>query len=168
MPSLDQPEKLEHYWNVRTVVRKVELFLAFIALACAIGFATIAVAEASDEVAAKPAGTVGAKLTAPTDKPGTLEATAGWSGLDPGEIALLCVADSESNVLGAALGSAGNDGKQTTTLTVAVPTATSGELTITTVRLESTPPEDQTAGSICTSAEPRQVGQPISGSVAVP
>jgi hypothetical protein len=169
MPSLDQPEKLRLFWNDRVRVRRALLTCALIALGVAVFQATQALADARDAVAPEPAATLSGKLAPGTDAPSTLEVTASWSGLDPGELTILCVVGpgSDGEVLGGALGAASNDGTQILTLTTRVPAGVMGDVTMRSVRLAAAPRADATATAICTSGTPRRVGQPVHGSLAV-
>jgi hypothetical protein len=169
MPSFDQPDKLRDFWNDRVRVRQALLLCALVALGVAVFCATKAFAEARGVVAPQPAATVSGKFTPAMDTPSTLEAIATWNGLEAAELAIVCVVGPGTNgkVLGGAVGAAANDGKLTVTLTVSVAAATTGEVTITTVRLASPPREDATAASTCASDKPARVGQPASGSIAV-
>lgn len=107
------------------------------------------------------------KFTAAKDAASSLEASAAWQGLMPGEQVILCIVDPSDVVLGGAIGSAGGDGKQTLTLTVPVSAATKGELTMTTVRLASAPSAGVTPASTCTADEPKRVGTQTSTSLMV-
>jgi hypothetical protein len=69
------------------------------------------------------------------------------------------------NVLGAAVGTAGDDGKQTTTLTVPV-TVKTGTVKISTVRLSSAPPTDEKPADTCKSKREWE-GQPTQSSIAI-
>ena len=165
MPPLSHVDGLRDFWNKRALWRKVLLTAALIALGFAIAFATAAIAEARDVVAPKPAASVSAKFTPVKNAPGSLESTATWSGLEPGEYAIVCVTDGIGNELGAAVGVAANDGKQTTTLTVPVPAKSTGDVTITTVRLASAPQKGTELLDTCRSEQPPRVGQPTQSSI---
>jgi hypothetical protein len=166
MPPLTQIDALRVFWNERIRTRKLLLLLALISLAVAIACASLAFVDAREEVAPKPAATVSGKFTPAKDTASTLEATASWSGLDAGERTLTCVRDPQEKVIGAALGSAGGDGKETTTLTVVVKTDAKGDVTITATRLSSAPPADETVSSTCATSA-RSKGPPTIASITV-
>jgi hypothetical protein len=167
MPSLDQPAALKDFWDARVTARKLWLIAALIALLVAIGLATAAFADARDVVTATPGAAISAKFTAAKDTASSLEATATWSGLDPGEYTLLCVYGPRRAVLAAEVGAAANDGKHSPTLAVPIPLTTKGVVSITTVRLASAPDKAEAPATICTSGTPSRTGQPTTGSVRV-
>jgi uncharacterized membrane protein YjfL (UPF0719 family) len=167
MPSLNQPEALRKFWNDRVATRRLLLITALIALAVAIVFATQALSEARGEVAPTPAATISGKLSPAADTASSLEASAVWQGLEPGENVILCVVAPVDTVLGGTIGGAGGDGKQTLTLTVPVTSEATGEFTMTTARLESAPTADATPTSTCKADEPARVGTQTSTSLIV-
>jgi hypothetical protein len=167
LPPLEDITDLRTFWNSRIVWRKVLLIGAMAALVGAIGCAFGTYVDVRDLLAHKPAAAVSAKFTAssPQGTASSLEGTATWSGLDPGKLTVACVFDPADNVLGAAVGAAGDDGKQTTTLTVPV-TAKTGTVKISTVRLSSAPPTDEKPADTCKS-KPEWEGQPTESSIAI-
>jgi len=167
MPPLAQIERLQSFWNRRTAWRKRLLVGALLALAVALFFAARAFAEARDAVAVAPAASVSAKFTPAKETPSSLEATATWTGLDLGDYSIVCVTYPGGNVLGAAVGVSGNDGKLTTTLTVPIDADITGMVTATTVRLASAPQAGIEPRETCQSQDPPRVGQPTSTSIRV-
>jgi hypothetical protein len=118
-------------------------------------------------VAPEPAATLSAKVTPAKDTPSSFEATATWSGLDPGEYVIVCVTAPISNELGGAVGVAANDGKQSTTLTVPIPTKMTGVITATTARLASAPQRNADPTKTCESGDPPPIGQPATSSILI-
>jgi hypothetical protein len=158
MPSLDKPDELRIFWNDRVATRRLLLIAALIALGVGVALATAALADARDAVAPTPAATVTGKFTPAENTASSLEASAVWQGLAPGEQVILCIADPSEAVLGGTTGGAGADGKQTLTVTVPIPPGTTGEVTMTTAQLESAPSADVTPTTTCEADEPRRVG----------
>ena len=166
MPSLDNLSALETFWNNRVRVRRAWLVLALIALIVAIAAATAAFADAQDAVAPIPAAGLSGKFTPAKDTASSIEASATWSSLDPGDYALLCVLDPSRKVLGATIGSADVNGAETLSLTVPVRAGTTGMLTLTTVRLSSVPMDDATLDQAC-DEKSSWLGTPLRSSITV-
>ncbi len=164
MPSLDNLTALAKFWNDRVRVRRFILVLALIALIGAIVSATVAYADARNAVEPTPAASSSGKFTAAKDAPGSLEATASWSSLDPGDYTVLCVA--AKRVLGATVGRADGDGKQTLSLTLPIAATTKGVITLTTVRLASAPSKTGSPQTAC-QAKSRWVGPPMESIIAL-
>ena len=157
LPPLGRIDDVRRYWNARVTWRKYLLTTAFGALAFAIFFALKAFDDGSTAAKPRPAAALTGKITFGTTT-SSLEATASWTSLDVGTDTITCVKGLDgTTIIGAAVGAAGADGKETTTLTVPITNPIAGSsakaVTITSTRLTG-PTDDPT--STCTTGSLRE------------